>query len=412
MEILHQRCAGIDVSKRDAKVCVRIQGRGRRPTEVTITSWGATTAQILSLRDMLIAARVTAVVIESTGDYWRPFFYLLEDELNLILVNAREAKTVPGRKTDVADSAWLAELGAHGLVRASYVPPPPIRELRELTRSRAAIVRDRAREIQRLEKHLEDAQIKLSSVVSDLSGVGSRRILTAIADGITDPAQLVSLKGKLRVSDAELAEALTGRVSDHHRFMIRLRLGQLDNDSAAIAALEQRIEELVAPFRAARDLLISIPGFSKTVAEVVIAETGADMTVFPTPGHLCSWAGVAPGQHQSARTRKNAPTRPGDKHLKAALGVAAMSVAKQRHTYFGVKYRRLAARRGKMKALVAVQRAMLTAAWHMLTTGAYYQDPGPDYYQRHDPARRTRRAIRDLTALGYQVTLQPLQKAS
>ena len=412
MEVVHPRCAGLDVSKRDVKVCVRIQGRGSRPTRAAVTTWGSTTRQILALRDMLVAEGVGMVVIESTGTYWKPFYYLLEDHLALTLVNAREAKTVPGRKTDVADAEWLADLGAHGLVRASLVPPPPIRELRDLTRTRATIARDRAREVQRLEKLLEDAQIKLSSVVTDLCGVASRRILTAMMSGVSDPAALVLLRGGLKVSAADLAEALTGRFTEHHAFMTRLLLNRIDQHNAAIQHLEQRIEQKMNSVHAPRDLLTSIPGVSRTVADIIIAETGADMTAFPSAAHLCSWAGVSPGQHESAGRRKTAPTRPGNCHLKAALGTAAMSTTRQRNTYLCAKYRRIAARRGKLRAVVAIQRAILTAVWHMLSTGTYYQDPGPDYYSRHDPSKRAARAMRALRALGYQVTVHSVAVAN
>ena len=307
MEVVQPCCAGLDVSKRDVKVCVRIQGRGSRPTRATVTTWGSTTRQILALRDMLVEEGVGMVVIESTGTYWKPFYYLLEDHLALTLVNAREAKTVPGRKTDVADAEWLADLGAHGLVRASLVPPPPIGELRDLTRTRATIARDHAREVQRLEKLLEDAQIKLSSVVTDLCGVASRRILTALMSGVTDAAALVLLRGGLKVSAADLTEALTGRFTEHHGFMTRLLLNSIDQHNAAIRHLEQRIEQKINSEQAPRDLLTSIPGVSRTVADIIIAETGADMTAFPTAAHLCSWVGVSPGQHKSAGRRKTAP---------------------------------------------------------------------------------------------------------
>jgi transposase len=244
---------------------------------------------------MLVEEGVGMVVIESTGTYWKPFYYLLEDHLALTLVNAREAKTVPGRKTDVADAEWLADLGAHGLVRASLVPPPPIRELRDLTRTRATIARDRAREVQRLEKLLEDAQIKLSSVVTDLCGVASRRILTALMSGVTDPDALVLFRGGLKVSAADLTEALTGRFTEHHAFMTRLLLNRIDQHNAAIQHLEQRIEQKINSVQAPRELLTSIAGVSRTVADIIIAETGADMTAFATAAHRCSWAGSVPG---------------------------------------------------------------------------------------------------------------------
>lgn len=406
MEVLYRRCAGVDVSKRDAKVCVRIQGSGRRATSSEVTTWGSTTNQILALRDYLKAAGVEAVVIESTGAYWKPFYYLLEDELNLILVNAREAKTVPGRKTDVADAAWLADLGAHGLVHASFVPPPPIRQLRDLTRLRTTVLRDRGREWQRLEKLLEDAQIKLSSIVTDLAGVSSRDILQALIGGQTDPHQLARLaRGRLKVKHDQLVEALTGRFTDHHRFLARLHLARIDAHSADAAKLEAAIEEAMAPFQAARELICSIPGIKTVIADVIIAETGGDMTVFPTAAHLCSWAGTSPGLHQSAGKITPVATRHGNTHLKAALGMAAFNIAKQHDTYFSARYRRLAIRRGNKRAIVAIERALLTAIWHMLTNGDFYQDPGPDYYLKHNPARRANRAIKELTSLGYHVTL-------
>jgi transposase len=399
MEVLYRRCAGVDVSKRDAKVCVGIQGSGRRGTSSEVTTWGSTTNQILALRDHLKAAQVEAVVIESTGAYWKPFYYLLEDDLNLILVNAREAKTVPGRKTDVADAAWLADLGAHGLVHASFVPPPPIRRLADLTRLRTAVLRDRGREWQRLEKLLEDAQIKLSSVVTDLAGVSSRAILQALIDGQTDPQRLAQLaRGKLKVKHDQLVEALTGRFSDHHRFLTRLHLNRIDAHSADAAELEAAIEEAIAPFQAARDLICSIPGINTVIADVIIAETGADMTVFPTAAHLCAWAGTSPGLHQSAGHNVPVKTRHGNAHLKAALGMAAFNIAKQHSSYLTARYRRLAARRGKKRAIVAIERAILTATWHMLTNGAFYQDPGPDYYLKHNPARRANKVIHELTS--------------
>ncbi len=406
MEVLYRRCAGVDVSKRDAKVCVRIQGSGQRPTSSEVTTWGSTTSQILALRDYLRAAGVDLVVMESTGAYWKPFYYLLEDDLKLILVNAREAKTVPGRKTDVADAAWLADLGAHGLVHASFVPPPPIRQLRDLTRLRSTVLADRGREWQRLEKLLEDAQIKLSSVVTDLAGVSSRAILAAMIKGQTDPQQLAQLaRGKLKLKHDQLVEALTGSFTDHHRFLVRLHLNRIDAHTADAAKLEAAIEEAMAPFQAARELICSVPGINTVIADVIIAETGADMTVFPTAAHLCSWAGTSPGLHQSAGKTTPVSTRHGNAHLKAALGMAAFNIARQHNSYLSARYRRLAARRGKKRAIVAIERALLTAIWHMLTDGVYYQDPGPDYYLKHNPARRANRALKELTSLGYHVTL-------
>lgn len=351
MEVVHQRCAGLDVSKKDVKACIRVQGQGRRGTTTTVSTWGSTTGEILALRAYLLAEQVSCVVIESTSDYWKPFYYLLEDSLTVMLVNAKAARNVPGRKTDVSDAAWLADLGAHGLLRASFVPPEPIRVLRDLTRTRTVITRERTKEIQRLEKLLEDAGIKLSSVASEIVGVSGRAMLEALIDGQRDPTLLADLaKQRLRNKIPALTEALRGRFNDHHAFMARLYLDRIDAHNADIARLEDRIEEAIAPFRPVRELLMSIPGWSAVIATVFIAETGADMTVFPTAAHLASWAGVVPGSNESAGRIKSAATRPGNRHLKAALGVAALSAARTKDTYYSVRYRRIAGRRQPLRS--------------------------------------------------------------
>ncbi len=311
MEVIHPRCAGIDVSKRDAKVCVRVQGRGREATSSTVTTWTSMTSSILALREHLIAERVTCVVIESTAAYWKPFYFLLDDALNVMLVNARHVRNVPGRKTDVSDAAWLAELGAHGLVRASFVPPEPIRVLRDLTRARTVIAQARTKEIGRLETLLEDTGIKLSSVACEITGVSGRAMLEALIAGERDPAVLADLaRQRMRQKIPALTEALRGRFNDHHAFMVRLYLDRIDAHQADIARLDTGIEEAIAPFQAARELLMSIPGWSRIVADVFIAETGADMNVFPTPAHLASWAGVAPGSNESAGRLNRQKPRP------------------------------------------------------------------------------------------------------
>ena len=343
MEVIHPRCAGLDVSKKDAKACIRVQGQGRRGTSTTVTTWASTTTEILALREHLIAEQVSCVVIESTSDYWKPFYYLLEDALPVILANAKAVRNVPGRKTDVSDATWLADLGAHGLVRPSFVPPEPIRMLRDLTRVRTTIIRARTKEIQRLEKLLEDAGIKLSAVASNIVGVSGRAMLEALIAGERDPAVLADLaKQRMRTKIPALTEALRGRFNAHHAFMARLYLDRIDAHSADVARLDGRIEEAIAPFRAARDLLMSIPGWSQIVADVFIAETGADMSVFPTAAHLASWAGVVPGCNESAGRVKSTTTRPGNRHLKAALGVAALSAARTKSTYYSARYRRIA----------------------------------------------------------------------
>ena len=409
MEIVHSRCAGMDVSKRDAKVCVRVAGQGRRKTVETVRTWGSTTNAVLALREHLINEQVTLVVMEATGDYWKPFYYLLEDaDFEVMLVNARQVKNLPGRKSDVSDAAWLAQLGAHGLVRGSFVPPAPIRELRDLTRARTAMTRERGREIQRLEKLLEDAGIKLSSVASDITCVSGRLMLQALIDGQRDPAVLADLaKRRLRAKIPELTEALTGRFSDHHAFLAGMYLDAIDQRSQQIADLTARIEVVIEPFRSFCDLIDTIPGIGQRSAEVIVAETGADMSIFPTAAHLASWAGCCPGSNESAGRVKSTATRPGNPYLKAALGAAALSIANSHGTYLAAKYRRIAARRGPKKALVAIEHAILVAIWNMAHTGALYDDPGADYYTRHDPERARRNAVNQLQQLGYQVTLTP-----
>lgn len=413
MELIHPRCAGLDVSKRDAKVCVRIAGGGRAGTTSTVTTWSAMTNQVLALREHLIGQRVTLVVMEATGAYWKPFYYLLEDgPFELMLVNARHVKNIPGRKSDVSDATWLAQLGAHGLVAGSFVPPPPIRALRDLTRTRTSITRARSAEIQRLEKLLEDAGIKLSSVATDITGVSSRAMLEAMIAGQHDPAVLADLAmRRMRSKIPALTEALTGRFTEHHGFLTRLHLDLIDQHSAAIDELTARIEVVITPFRHVRDLLRTIPGISDGVADVLIAETGADMTRFPSAAHLASWAGTTPGSNESAGRVKSTHTRPGDPYLKAALGIAAMSIARHSPTsgYLGAKYRRVASRRGPIKAIVAIEHAILIAAWNMITTDTTYHDPGADYFIRLNPAKARQRAINQLATMGYDVTLTPRQ---
>jgi transposase len=409
MDVVHVRCAGVDVAKRDAKVCVRVATVGRGRARSTVTTWGSVTSQVLALRDHLIAEQVTLVVMEATSDYWKPFYYLFEDgPFEVMLVNARHVKNLPGRKTDVSDAAWLADLGAHGLVRGSFVPPAPIRQLRDLTRTRTTITRERAREIQRLEKLLEDAGIKLSSVASDISGVSGRAMLEALIAGQRDPGELAELaKRRLRSKIPELTEALTGRFGEHHAFLARVHLDLIDQHTHAIDELTDRIEVVIEPFRGARDLIISIPGISTLVADVIVAETGADMSRFPTAAHLASWAGTCPGSNESAGRVKSTHTRPGNPYLKGALGIAAMSAARSRDTYLAAKYRRIAARRGPVKAIVAVEHAILIAIWNMLTTGAFYDDLGGDYYTRRNPDKAKNRAVAQLRSMGYDVTLTP-----
>ncbi len=313
---------------------------------------------------------------------------------------------MPGRKTDVADATWLAQLGAHGLVRGSFVPPEPVRQLRDLTRTRTAVTRERTREIQRLEKLLEDAGIQLPSVAADLTGVSGRAMLEALITGESTPAAMADLaKKRMRVKIPQLTEALYGRFTSHHAFLTRMHLDLIDQHTAAIEQLTERIEVVIEPFRHFRDLICTIPGIGGRTADIVVAETGADMTKFATAQHLASWAGTTPGNNESAGQVKSRRTRPGNPYLQGALGTAAMSISHTHGTYLAAKYRRVATRRGPLKANVAVQRALLVAIWNMGMTNTAYHDPGGDYFTRLNPQRTRNKAVHQLEAMGYRVTL-------
>jgi len=414
MELLHERCAALDIGKKDLKACVRTPSpKGKRSRRQEIRTFATTTNALLELRDWLVAEQVSLVVVEATGDYWRGAFYLLEDQLNVILVNAAHAKGLPGRKTDVCDAAWLCQLGECGLLRASFVPPEPIRQLRDLTRYRTTLTAERSREAQRLEKELEDAGIKLSSVATDITGVSGRAMLAALIDGERDPQVLAEMaKTRMRPKIPHLVQALTGNFGEHHEFLCRLHLQRIDELTAAIAELSARIEEQMRPFARQLEHLMTIPGVGQTVAEVIVAETGTDMGRFRTGANLASWAGVCPGHHESAGKRKSGKTRHGDRWLTGALGTAAMAAARTKDTtYLGARYRRLAPRLGKKKALVAIEHSILVAVWHMLTNNVDYHDLGGDYFARLDPERAMRRIIRQANSLGFTVRFDPIQAA-
>lgn len=414
MNVVHPRCCGMDISKRDAKVCVRVQ-QGQQ-TSATVTTWSSLSSSILQLAEHLRVQRVSLVVMEATGDYWKPFYYLLaEAGVEVMLVNPRQARQIPGRKTDVADAVWLAELGAHGLLRGSFVPPTPIREVKDLVRTRTTLVRMRGSEAQRLEKLLESAAIKLSSTISDIIGASGRRMLEAMIAGVSDPAELASLAHSgVKASTDDLQEALTGRFTDHHGFLARVHLDIIDNYTTQIALLDQRIQacftdhggEDAGPgdLQIARDLLTTIPGISTVTAERIIAEIGIDMTIFDTPRRLTSWAGIAPGSNESAGKIKSSRCRPGNTHLKAALGIAALAATRTKNTFLAARYRRVASRRGHLRALVAIQRTMLTAIWHILTTGQPYHDLGGDYYTKRRPGAVIAKALNQLRAAGITIT--------
>jgi transposase len=411
MEVVHERCAGIDVSKADVKVCIRVPGPGKRRRR-EVRTFTTMTADLLAMRDWLLSERVSVVGMEATGAYWKPVFYLLEHEVQCWLLNARHMKAVPGRKTDVKDAEWIAQLVEHGLVRPSFVPPEPIRQLRDLTRYRTEIIRERTREIQRLEKLLEDAGVKLSVVVSDLTGKSARAMLEALIGGERDVEVLAELAlGSMRGKRPLLAEALTGRFTGHHAFLARVMLDRIDACTATEARLGGEIDAQMRPFRRQVDLIATIPGVGLRSAEVILAETGCDMTRFPTAGDLASWAGMCPGNNQSGARTRTAPTRHGDPWLKAALGQAAVTASRTKSTYLAARFKRVASRRGKKRALVAVGHTILIAVWAMLSHDLPYHDLGGDYFtDRLNPnakARQARRLINQLGLLGYRAVLEP-----
>jgi transposase len=412
MDVVHERVAALDVSKRDAKVCVRAPGKRKGTFTKEVTTWGSMTSDVLKLREFLLAQGVSLVVMEATGDYWKQYYYLLEDALPVQLVNAAHAKNLPGRKTDVNDAQWLAQLAAHGLLRGSLVPPPPVRELRDLTRARAKLTNDRSKELQRLEKLLEDAGVKLSAVATDLLGVSGRLMLEALCEGTADPAAMAELaKGRMRSKIPELREALNGRFTAHHAFLTRVHIQVVDCYDSALARLQERIEVVMEPFRPLVDLLVTMPGIGEATAQAVVAEAGAVIDHFPSAACFASWAGLAPGSNQSGPKSKPAKTRHGNTYLKGALGIAALSVSRSRGTFLAARYHRIASRRGPMRALVATEHSMATAIWHMLTQGVPYLELGGDYYTRRDPERAKARITAQAEALGYAVTFTPVEAA-
>ena len=405
-----ERCAGIDVGKADVKVCVRVPGVRAGTHRKQIRTFATTTRSLLALGQWLVEEQVTLVGMESTGDYWRPVYYLLEEVVECWLLNPQHLKVVPGRKSDVSDAAWIAQLVQYGLVRPSFVPPPPIRRLRDLTRYRASLVHDRTRQVQRLHNVLEDAGIKLSLVATDIMGVSGRAMIGALIGGERDAERLAGLAlGRMRVKNAALIEALTGRFDDHHGLLCRLMLDQVDNLDTAISSLDAEIDAAIAPFRRLQQRLITIPGVAKRAAEVIIAETGADMSRFPTPAQLSSWAGLCPGNNESAGKHKSGRTRHGNPWLGGMLGDCAAAAARTKNTYLAERHRRLKRRRGPKRAKVAVARSILEAAWQVMANDVNYRDLGPEHYltRTPNPARRAHRLITELRALGYDIALPP-----
>lgn len=412
MQVLYTHCAGLDVHKKTVVACLLTpapQGGWQR----AVRSFSTMTRDLLALSDWLLEAGCTHVAMESTGEYWKPVFNILEAHFEVLLVNAQHIKAVPGRKTDVKDAQWIAELLQHGLLRASFIPPPAQRELRELTRHRSTFVRERATLVNRVQKVLESANIKLASVATDVLGVSGRAMLQALIADETDSAAMAELaKGRLRNKREQLVQALEGRVQAHHRFVLAELLGQIDNLEETIARFDQQIEAYRAPFEEAIQLLDTIPGVGPETAEVIVAEMGADMSRFPSARHLAAWAGLAPGNHESAGKQRTGRTRKGNQALRQGLIQAAHAAAHTKNTYLAAQYHRLAARRGSKRAIVAVAHSMLVIAYCLLSRHEPYRELGGDYFDRLRPETTAKRLLRRLENLGYKITLQaPAQEA-
>lgn len=407
MEVLYPRCCGLDIHKKTVVACLMTTEEGQQPVKV-IRTFRTMTVDLLALVDWLHTAACTHVAMESTGVYWRPIYNLLEGLFELLVVNAQHLKAVPGRKTDVKDAEWIAELLRHGLLRASFIPSKPQRQLRELTRHRTTLVQDRARVINRLQAVLEDANIKLAAVVTDIRGVSARAMLEALIAGQRDVDALIDLaRGRLRTKRNELAEALQGYFTAHHSFLVTEYLSQIDYLDDAIDRVNAMIAQHLEAEQEAMALLDTIPGVSRRTAEILLAEIGTDMRRFPNAKHLASWAGMCPGHHESAGKHLSGKTRKGNRWLRQVLVEAAHVAAKTKQTYLAAQYKRIAARRGKKRALLAVGHTILVIVYHLLTRKQPYQDLGAAYLEKLDQHRIEQRLVRRLEHLGYQVSLQP-----
>jgi transposase len=407
IQALYPHCCGLDVHKESVVACVRhLRADGTAVEQVR--AFGAMTRDLLALADWLAAEGVTHVAMESTGVYWKPVWNLLEDRFTVWLVNARHVKNVPGRKTDVKDCQWIAPLLQHGLLKPSFVPGRPQRELRDLTRQRAQLVADKARVANRIQKVLEDANIKLGSVATDVLGVSGREMIRALIDGQADAKAMAQLAhARLRNKLPQLEQALSGKVSEHHRFMLKTLMGQLEWLEEQVACFDQRVEAVMGPLeRRAVDRLDEIPGVDRRAAQNILAEIGTDMGRFPSAAHLASWAGVCPGNHQSAGKRKSGRCGEGNRFLKATLNQCAWAASRTKGTYLSAQYRRLAKRRGARRAIMAVGHSQLTQAYHLLSRQAEYKDLTAAHFDTIEPERHARQLVKRLERLGYKVSLE------
>ncbi|HEV2122970.1 MAG TPA: IS110 family transposase [Chloroflexota bacterium] len=412
MEVVYERCCGLDIHKRTVVACLTItESSGRVHKQVR--SFGTMTDELLALADWLTEQGVTDVAMESTGVYWKPVWNLLEDQFRLLLVNAQHIKAVPGRKTDVRDCEWIADLLRHGLLQASFVPDRPQRELRELTRYRTSLLRERAAEVNRLQKTLEGANIKLGSVASDVMGKSGRAMLAALIAGETDVTRLADLaQRQLREKRPALQRALTGCLGAHQRFLLAQQLAHIEFLETSIAQVSAEIAERLRPDEDAIVRLDAIPGVGRRTAETLVAEVGTDMTRFPSAGHLASWAGMCPGNNESGGKRKSGKTRKGSPWLRSAIVEAAQAAGHTRRTYLGAQYQRLAARRGKKRATVAVGHSILVSAYHLLRQPSEYRELGAHYFDARDHQAVQRRLLRRLEQLGLKVTVEPVTPAA
>jgi transposase len=412
MDTLIPRCAGLDVHKANIVACVRVAGpNGSFRREVrTFTTM---TADLEALAAWMAASGVTHVAMESTGVYWKPVFNILEGRFQVYLVNARHIKQVPGRKTDVKDCEWIAQLLQCGLLRPSYIPDLVIRQLRDLTRQRSQLVAEQTRVVNRIQKVLEDANIKLAAVATDVLGVSGREMLKALVAGHATPEAMAQMaRGRLKAKIPQLEQALRGHVTDHHRFLLKLYLDQLQGLDDLIARLSQRVDELMDPFRETVQRLVTIPGVERRTAESLIAELGHELTAFPDADHLCAWAGMCPGNHQSAGKSQSGRTAKANRWLRQTLTQSAWAASHTKDTSLSAQFRRLAARRGKKRALVAVGHSLLVIVYHVMTKDRVYQELGADHFDRLDPERMSRYFVKRLERLGYTVTLEAEKPAA
>jgi transposase len=407
MQVMYERCAGIDVHKKTVVVCVLLtQTDGS--VQKQIRTFATMTADLLALDEWLRSLHIEHLALESTGVYWHPIWNILEEGRHILLANPQHLKAVPGRKTDVKDAEWLADLHRHGLLKASFIPPKPVRALRELTRYRKALVQERAQEINRLQKVLEGANIKLASVASDVLGKSGREMVEALVGGEQDAQALSELaRGRLRAKLPDLRLALEGRVQPHHRFLLKRILAHIDFLEESIAQVQQEIEERLAPFAEAVTLAQSVIGIQATAAAAMVAEIGIDMTRFPSDKHLASWAGISPGNQQSGGKRLSGATTSGNPYLRAVLGEVAWAIARTKDNYLCAFYHRIARRRGKQKAIMALAHKVLVILYHVLREKKPYTDLGADYFDKLDTSRIQRHHVRRLEQLGYSVSLTP-----